>query len=147
MLSLLVKLWSSRFLVCWALAWTRLVNSLDLCLTLIPWLERLRKSRLPSSSRWRRYINSFQSLFGNCILKFCYLLGVVPVRCCWSRRYVQRRFGPEHSLVNQLLGFSAQETLAERAIHQHQDFDGQSSALVLNYFVLYNDRDINKNTS
>ena len=58
MLSLPARLWSSRFPVCWALDWTRLVNSLLLWLTPSLWPPRLRKSRQPSSSRWRKFCAS-----------------------------------------------------------------------------------------
>ena len=57
--------------------------------------------------------------------------GVVPVCGCWSRQDVRGRFGAKHSLVDQLLGVPAEEALAERSFHQHQDHDGQTSAPVL----------------
>lgn len=78
MLSLLVKLWSSRFPVCWALVWTRLVNSLDPWLTPSQWCRKLRKLKPPSSSRWRRYVN-------NNLILFAYAYFVYhPSRCCAS---------------------------------------------------------------
>jgi len=56
MLSLPVRLLLSRSHVCWVLVWTRLASSLALSPILILWFRKLKKSRVPSSSRWRRYI-------------------------------------------------------------------------------------------
>ena len=84
MLSLPVKLWSSRFPVCLALAWTRLASSLPPWLTASLWLLRLKKSRPPLSSRWRRSCACLLLLVTSTCLLMIWLRTSICQSTSWS---------------------------------------------------------------